>query len=294
MPSKGEDLFGSIIMTDEVLLCSDLDRTIIPNGPQPESPRARPLFRVVAERAELTLSYVTGRHLALLMQAIEEYELPVPDYAIGDVGTTIYEVTEGRWHLWDRWSEEIATDWRGRHHDDLQRMFSDIEVLRLQEPEKQNVFKLSYYAPADIAPKSLLDQMNARLDAEGIRASLIWSIDEMKHVGLLDVLPERATKKHAIEFLMKNKGFEMAQTVFAGDSGNDLPALTSGLQAVLVKNAIDEVRKAAVERAEANGCRERLYLARGGLLGMNGNYSAGVLEGLVHFLPHTRAWMKDA
>ncbi|KPK10916.1 MAG: haloacid dehalogenase [Myxococcales bacterium SG8_38] len=281
-------------MTNEVLLCSDLDRTIIPNGPQPESPRARPLLRAVAERPELTLSYVTGRHRALLIQALEEYELPIPDYAIGDVGTTIYEIEDGRWHLWERWSEEIAVDWRGCHHDDLQRMFSDLELLRLQESEKQNVFKLSYYAPADIERQGLLDEMNERLDAEGIRASLIWSIDEMKHVGLLDVLPKRATKKHAIEFLMKNKGFGIEQTVFAGDSGNDLPALTSGLQAVLVKNAIDEVRNAAVERAEANGCRERLYLAQGGFLGMNGNYSAGVLEGLVHFLPHTLSWLESA
>jgi hypothetical protein len=27
--------------------------------------------------------------------------------------------------------------------------------------------------------------------------------------------------------------------------------------------------------------------------GMNGNYSAGVLEGLVHFLPHMRKWLEE-
>lgn len=280
-------------MKSDVLLCADLDRTIVPNGPEPESPKARALFRVVAARPELTLAYVTGRHRSLLIEAIEQYDLPVPDYAIGDVGTTIYDTRDGHWDPWERWSEEISRDWKGHTHDDLRGLFADIDSLRLQESEKQNVFKLSYYASADMDPQGLLDEMSARLDTEGIRASLIWSIDEMKHVGLLDVLPERATKRHAIEFLMENKGFEVEQTVFAGDSGNDLPALTSGLQAVLVKNAIDEVRKAAVQRAEANGCRGRLYLAQGGFLGMNGNYSAGVLEGLVHFLPRTRAWMEN-
>lgn len=29
------------------------------------------------------------------------------------------------------------------------------------------------------------------------------------------------------------------------------------------------------------------------LPGMNGNNSDGVLEGLVHFLPHTRKWLKE-
>ncbi len=281
-------------MKAEVLLCSDLDRTVIPNGPQPESPQARPLLRAIAARPELTLAYVTGRHRSLLLQAIEEYELPTPDFAIGDVGTTIYEVHDGQWRAWDQWSEEIASDWRGWKHDDLQRLFSDISTLRPQEDEKQNVFKLSYYAPADIDPQSVLDRMNARLDAEGVRASLIWSVDEVKHVGLLDVLPERATKQHAIDFLMEHKGFGHEQTVFAGDSGNDLPALTSGLQAVLVKNAIAAVRQAAVKRAQANGFGERLYIARGGFMGMNGNYAAGVLEGLAHFVPHTRSWLEHA
>ena len=166
-------------------------------------------------------------------------------------------------------------------------------MLRLQEAEKQNDFKLSYYALADIEPDNLLKQIRQRLDAQGIRASLIWSIDEFAGAGLLDILPEHATKLHAIKFLMKHKKFTHEQTVFAGDSGNDLPALTSGLQAVLVKNARDDVRDTALRQAQAAGHGDCLYLAQGGLLGMNGNYSAGVLEGLVHYLPHTLVWLQD-
>lgn len=29
-------------MTESLLICTDLDRTLIPNGPQPESSEARP------------------------------------------------------------------------------------------------------------------------------------------------------------------------------------------------------------------------------------------------------------
>jgi hypothetical protein len=283
---------GATTMRHDVLLCSDLDRTLLPNGAQPESPEARQLLQILAKRPELTLVYVSGRHQALLMQAIKEYGLPMPDYAIGDVGTTIYDITNNDWHPWDSWYEEIAPDWRGNSGEDLQALFTDIDLLSLQEAEKQNVFKLSYYAPADIEADNLLNQIRQRLSAENIRASLIWSIDEMEDTGLLDVLPESANKLHAIKFLMKHKGFDREQTVIAGDSGNDLPALTSGLQAVLVKNARDDVRDSAVRQVQAAGYGESLYLAQGGLLGMNGNYSAGVLEGLVHFLPHTLDWLQ--
>jgi hypothetical protein len=87
-------------------------------------------------------------------------------------------------------------------------------------------------------------------------------------------------------------GVDEKRLVYAGDSGNDLPVLTSGLQAVLVANAIPEVREQALNEVRKRGCPEKLYLAHGGFLGMNGNYAAGILEGLAHFLPETRNWME--
>ena len=118
-------------------------------------------------------------------------------------------------------------------------------------------------------------------------------MDDAEDRGLLDILPEKATKVHAIRFLMKKIGVSEDRTVFAGDSGNDLPALTSGLRAVLVKNAREDVRKEAAETLAGKGMAGRLYMARGSFLGMNGNYGAGVLEGLAHHLPETRAWMAE-
>ena len=82
-----------------ILLCSDLDRTLLPNGPQPESPQVRTLLRRVAERPDVKLAYVSGRHRELLHEAIDSYQLPEPDYAITDVGTRIYEINDDRWHL---------------------------------------------------------------------------------------------------------------------------------------------------------------------------------------------------
>ena len=79
-------------------------------------------------------------------------------------------------------------------------------------------------------------------------------------------------------------------TVFAGDSGNDMPVLTSGLQSILVRNAEEDIKAEAIQSLKRKGLEDKLYLAHGGFLGMNGNYAAGVLEGLVHFVPATKAW----
>lgn len=75
--------------------------------------------------------------------------------------------------------------------------------MSLQEPEKQNRFKLSYYTLVDIDQQQLINAMQTQLHALGVNASLIWSIDEAKDCGLLDVLPKDATKLHAIRFLAR-------------------------------------------------------------------------------------------
>lgn len=270
------------------LICTDLDRTLLPNGSQPESPEAREKFRQLVSREEVTLVYVSGRHLALIEQAIAEFELPVPDYAIADVGASIYQADIAGWRAWEQWEAQIAPDWRGLTHDGLSRLLGISPALRLQEKEKQNRHKLSYYVPLDADAQGLIAGMNARLEEAGIKANLIWSIDEAAGCGLLDVLPASANKLHAIRFLMQQNGFNCGNTIFAGDSGNDLDVLLSDIPGVLVANADAEIKK-LVSGANNNA----FYIASGGYLGMNGNYAAGILEGVAHFLPETAAWMGD-
>jgi hypothetical protein len=136
-----------------------------------------------------------------------------------------------------------------------------------------------------------LVQMLRRLAEENLPSRIIWSVDENTDSGLVDVLPESASKLHAVRFLMEHSGHRLANTLFAGDSGNDLEVLCSDVHSVLVANASDSVREQALRLARQAGTLQALYAARGGLRGMNGNYSAGILEGLVHFMPDTDAWI---
>ena len=277
----------------QLLLCTDLDRTVLPNGSQPESAGARNRFSLLAARPEVTLVYVTGRDRQLVSKAIANYCLPQPDYVISDVGTTIYEIQNNSWQLWRDWQQEIAPDWAGRSHSDIRKLLLDIMDLQLQEPAKQNLYKSSFYVPLYADTEALSHDIRQRLEASGIRTNLIWSIDEPRGVGLLDVLPARASKKHAVFFLMERKGHTLGDTVFAGDSGNDLPVLVSEIPAVLVANASAAVRREALAQAEAQGHADALYIAQGGFMDMNGNYTAGVLEGVVYYQPEVRSWLME-
>ena len=279
----------------KLLICTDLDRTLLPNGTQPESPEARTIFTRLVSRPEVYLVYVSGRNLALVQDAIQEYDLPTPHWIVGDVGSTMYKFEGDRWKSWQNWTQQIAGDWRGFNAIDLEPLFSDlaeISHLVLQEPDQQSRFKLSYYLPLDSEKDALQQYISDRLEEQNIAASLIYSVDEAKEIGLLDILPARATKLHAVEFLMGQLNFDDGNTVFAGDSGNDLPMLISAVPSVLVANAPEDIIVQSQQQAKELGNTHRLYLAQGGFLGMNGNYSAGILEGIVHYYPDTQRWIE--
>jgi sucrose-6F-phosphate phosphohydrolase len=269
------------------LLCTDLDRTLIPNGAAPESPAARECFARLVGRTEIALAYVTGRHRALIEQAISEFDLPQPDFVIADVGTSIYQISPSGWELWGGWDARIGSDWQGSKHEGLRHLLAVFPALCLQEQEKQSRHKLSFYVPLELNTQGLLGEIDERLKYEDIKANLIWSVDEEAGLGLLDILPASASKLHAIQFLIQQQNFRPENTTFVGDSGNDLDVLMSDIPAVLVANAGAEVKSLV---ADAN--KRTLYIAKGGYLGMNGNYSAGILEGVAHYWPEVDTWLR--
>ena len=271
-----------------LLLCTDLDRTLIPNGPEPESSEARPRLHRLVAAEDVVLVLVTGRHPALVEEAIAADGLPWPDYLISDVGTRLFvQRPQGEgahlWHPVTEWGDWIARGWPGA--STLRPLLEGIAGLRPQEPAKQTALKLSYEVSLDLELEALLLSIRGRLARAGWEALLVWSLDETRGLGLLDLLPVRAGKYQAIDFLRRRLGCPEDQVLFAGDSGNDLDVLTSPLPAVLVANARSEIREQARRLAAEAGLADRLYCARGGWQGMNGNYAAGILEGVAHFRP---------
>ena len=279
-------------MTGRLVVCTDLDRTLLPNGSAPESPGARDMFRRLVSRSEVRLAYVSGRDRERIEQAMRQYELPLPNFVIADVGTTVYDVTgKNGWTRNHRWEDEIGQDWADDGYGRLSAELRKNVLLQLQEASRQNRFKLSYYIEPGIEESRLVSDIEAQLAQLKIPTTLVYSFDETRNVGLLDVLPDKASKLHAISFVMREADFGETETVFCGDSGNDLSVLASRIPGVLVANAAVDVKLRAIQLAERNGNSSYLYMARGSFLDMNGNYAAGILEGICHFHHDTVAWL---
>ena len=278
-------------ITDQtLLLCMDMDRTVIPNGADPESPEARPALRQLAARPEILIAYVTGRRRELIQSAIQNYQLPKPNFAAGDVGSSLYTVSDGSWSDMPGWYEALAAGWNGLNGESIRKIWKEIPNVHFQEENAQGRYKVSFYTPEKIDRQKLFTKVREQLNPLGIEVNLIWSIDEATSQGLLDILPPNADKAHAVRFLAQALGLPKDRVLFAGDSGNDLPALLSGFPAILTRNASDDVREEVIATAKSQGTSDTLYCARGIPNGMNGNYAAGVLEGLAHYHPHTREW----
>lgn len=272
-----------------LLLCTDLDRTLLPNGTQPESPGARETLKALIADSGMLLAYVSGRRLALHEEAITEYDLPMPNFAITDVGTGLFSRTAVGWEKDSAWEEHIASSWCGHSAAELASWMEDLPDLVLQEPAAQAPFKLSYDVRRIEQGPALVETVQSRLDERAVDATVVWSVDETVPMGLLDVLPAKAGKLNAVRWLATRCQVPQDRLVYAGDSGNDLEVLVSEIPSVLVANATDEVRKLAQKLAKKNGFEQHLYLAIGGYLGLNGHYAAGILEGLAYFIPEIRS-----
>lgn len=275
------------------LLCTDLDRTLLPNGDAPLSPAALPTLRRLIDEAGLILAYVTGRDAGRVQQCIAQYDLPTPRFVIADVGTSIYRVTSSGWQEDPAWQASNARQWHGLDGSDIQALLHDDTRLTPQGTDRQRRYKQSYYLQRDEDTSALALDLHQRLAAADINTALIFSDDPEQQQGLLDILPQSAGKRHSIEHLRNTLGLVDDEVLFAGDSGNDLDALISPFPAVLVANADQDVRIAAQRAVAEAGHPESLYLARGDIelpdgQALNGNYCAGIVEGLLHFAPALR------
>ena len=254
------------------VLATDLDGTLIPLDGNDRNPSdLRTLARELASNI-IPLIFVTGRHFESVLSAIEQFRLPQPDWVICDVGTSI---------LRRRASGEFAGIEDYQHHQasiikplpilELRRQLQPLAGLRVQEEAKQGPFKLSFYTDA-----ARLAELcgNVRHELKRISApyEVISSVDPFNGDGLIDVLPRSISKGYALRWWTEHANWSTDAILFAGDSGNDLAALTAGYRSVLVGNADRQLARRVHQAHRASGWSDRLYLARD-------SATSGVLEG---------------
>lgn len=262
------------------LIVCDLDRTLLPNGHEQDDGGLSVFSTFVKDRT-FTLAYASGRNLGLFKEACEEFPLPLPDYFFGDVGTVLYKNDQDEMREDDSWFSYISKNTPNWEWNTIKEITTHPHA-RLQEDWRQNTYKLSYYVDDLLRGQLVADEMSKSLEKNNISASAIYSVDPLKNVGLIDILPTIATKVTAVEFLRTQLKLEKDEVVYCGDSGNDILPLTNGYKSILVANASPEVRQAVLALHKQNNTEQNLYIASGNEL-QNGNFASGVMEGLVHF-----------
>lgn len=280
-------------MKKRLFLFCDLDGTLAPYGPIQGSPEAKDAFHRLANRPEVLLAYVTGRAPREARDVIAEHRLPMPHYLSTDTGATIEFWTGDAFSLLTEWWSVMQRDWCATMPADIFATLSGVAGLTPQEEQYQNRFKVCYYTDYCADGPALVNRVQCALLPLRIRAQVLWSRDDHRKVGYVDVVPTTASKWAVVQWLLNREDVSPEQALFAGDSVNDLSALSSGLRAVMPRNGKDEVHREAcriLERKE-RGLSKRLYKAQGGFLGFDGHVLGGVLEGVCRHFPQTREWM---
>lgn len=280
------------------LVCTDLDRTLLPNGEQPESPHARPILWHLLSTHSIALAYVSGRDLPRVLEAISDFDLPTPDVIVADVGTSVYTRDGDGWTLSADWESVTAEDWNGLDTSGVKTILNGVDGLRSQEDNRQSLYKRSYYFSESVDESLLRQNVEACLAGHGVRASIVISHDPEKAVGLLDVLPQSATKREAVNYLRSMYKLPAADVMFAGDSGNDVFAICAEQPGVLVANADVATRVEVQNNLDEPSHLSTTFFAVGdlevaGFEPLNGNYAAGIIEGLVHFRPQWLEHLQD-
>jgi len=262
------------------ILATDLDRTLLPNGKWKGDEGAIALFNELTEKHNVLVVYVTGRNLKLTEDAIREYGVRHPQVLIGDVGTTIRKYEQEGWRFDEGWVthvKRVSPRWDAAR---IREVVSGVDGIREQESEHLNQFKQSYYVEHDRN-----DEILKRIDGlvKGrFDEVIVYSFDSVDNMGLLDFLPNSATKQTALEYVADEFGAEKWHVVFCGDSGNDIFPLTAGFCGVLVRNADEQLVK-NVKAAMDKNPDLKAYFAQGDCKGLNGYYTSGVIEGAYHY-----------
>lgn len=262
------------------ILATDLDRTLLPNGKWEGDQGAIDLFNELTEKHGVLVVYVTGRNLELTEDAIREYGVRYPHVLIGDVGTTIRKYGQGDWRFDEGWVTHVkhaSPRWDAAR---IREAVSGIDGIKEQESEHLNQFKQSYYMEHDrndAILKRIDELVKGRFDEV-----IVYSFDSVDDKGLLDFLPNSATKQTALEYVAEEFETEKGRVVFCGDSGNDIFPLTAGFSGVLVRNADEQLVK-NVKAAMNKNADLKVYFAQGGFKGLNGYYTSGVIEGAYHY-----------
>ena len=258
------------------VLATDLDGTLIPLPGNQQNKSDLQTLQLQLKQHGVTLLFVTGRSYSSAQQAIQEHDLPIPDWMICDVGTSIFKAKESAdFERANEYSDHLTSLTKTFPLSELLEEVQHRSGLRFQEQEKQGAFKLSFYTEAnELEPQ--VEVLQNWITERGLPYSVVSSHDPENFSGLIDILPFGVSKAYALSWWARRHDIKDLEIAFAGDSGNDLAALTAGYHAIIVSNAHPKVANEVCQLHHASQRTEQLFQC-------SHPASSGVLEALLHF-----------
>ncbi len=232
---------------------ADLDGTLMGDKEAAEQFQMIWELDLMAERP--LLCYNSGRLLDDVLQLIAMGRLPKPDYIISGVGTSVYDVAEGK--VLKEFTEILEEGW------DLQRVekvLNEIDLPLEKQPQHyQNAYKSSWFF--DDATPEQLEAIRSALEETGVEMHLVYS--SSRH---LDILPKWANKGNALRWLLSHLQIPSSAVLVAGDSGNDSAMFQlNGVRGIIPGNAqpelIEQAKGVTLYQAPPNEICGRAVLA---------------------------------
>ncbi len=248
---SGRPPFGKRLTSSNYLMITDIDNTLIGDNDS----MYRLLMLLEEYRDSIAWGVATGRSLELTLEAMTEYNIPVPDIIICSVGTEIYYGPDLR--MDKGWQHHISNKWKP---EQIKSALHVLDFLIPQEAEGQRAHKISYYMDDKT---DHLDEIHRKLMEEKLSCRVIHS-----HGQFLDILPKRASKGKAIKYLKYKYEFPSIKVMVAGDSGNDEDMIRGRNNGLVVANHSEEL-------AKLRG-KDRVFFS-------SKMYAAGIIDGLLHY-----------
>ena len=240
-----------------LLLATDLDGTFLGG----KSVLKQQLYRLIRNRQDIRLVFVTGRGLERVIPLLNDPVIPHPDYIICDVGATV--VNGRNLDPIEPMQSTIEAKWPGRLP--AKNKLKKVRGLRWQEVPQTRRCSFFYDEHTDMAH---LKEVVASLNCD-----LLLSAGRF-----LDVLPKGVNKGSTLKQLIQLLQFPEEDILVAGDTMNDLSLYQTGYKGVVVGHAEPGLVDAVKDM-------ESIYIAEEAGAG-------GILEAIEHF-PGFRSFITD-
>lgn len=248
--------YGKKLSKAELVIVSDIDGTLFDKN---NTEGLKELKEWISSNKEkIIFGVASGRNKQLTLEGLNNHGIYNTDVLICSAGSEIYYTDK----LIPDYGYENYIDHQWKRTE-LQKALQKFKGIRLQEPEAQWPFKLSYYVN-DSFDAGDIEQLYKFLNHHNLRAKVL--LTENRY---LDFLPFRSGKGNAVRYLSNKWKLPLENFITAGNSGNDIDMLKGRSRGIVVANYSPEM--------EVLKNNKDIYFAEKPL-------AKGVLEGINYYV----------